>query len=381
MKKIFLLVLVICVCKFSIAQVPAISDQWNFQEVVSKRMSADTTHKDTVIIKLATIRQYQNKWKTNQVINVRIEELRYFANGKCWSIINAKALEISSNAIDLSDRRKKRNKAVFSREMSTDTLVCFSTNKSDSLRLDTLRKVVNSIANQELTDENSKIAEQLGLVSSGDKLPVIESKRDFGGALSFTPQIAFARIHVDEASFSDASKLDKRVQQTRPIYGYSYAFSVHKWVNNSNRFYGTLAYEQMGWENKQSAVDWSTGYSRDTTTIVYKFGFWQAGVGYAYVGKTAPVKFVLDLGMSVLWKRNDHFFQNEGQVSNQPGFKTTLLMASIGAGINVSLSKRLSFECLPNVSIPFTPVHSAHLRTSLYNVGFTGRLLFDFYKR
>lgn len=212
--------------------------------------------------------------------------------------------------------------------------------------------------------------------------PSSRQRRKLLVALNYTPQVSFDRVLIDEASFNDQSEVDRRAQQSRAIYGYNTGLSVGWWVNNNNRFSLNFAHTQMGFESKNSTIDWTTGYlyKESTTSNLYHFRFWQADINYAYVDNNLKkVNAIVDIGLSVNWKK--HLFQNNADIVNDSGFKKAVLAGNLGVGANINIAKWLDLELVPNIAYSFTPVHTSYLKTHLWSAGITSRFVFNFFNK
>lgn len=421
MKKTFFLFLFIGLYTISIAQEFEILNKWNFLGVVSKTISKIKASTDSTIARLVTVRRYE---KEGTIAKLTMEETKYIIEGECWSRIKITGYledrpgKIGSLQKDTLPKQQGNLAVKFLRlklikpeqkqeanEISVDihvlnpisiientpnAIVFHTPHGTCDITRENLRNIrtsLTSVHGIDLMTSNDRIfINRVGFLTFEDDLKRSEiaplssrQRRKLWAAANYTPQVAFGRVLIDEASFGDQTEVDRRTEQSRPIYGYNAGLSVGWWLDSKNRFSLNFGYAQMGFESKNSAIDWTTGYldKETTTSSLYHFKFWQAGINYAYVHNSLRrVNVIVDLGLSVNWKK--HFEQNKTVIATDSGFKKVSLVGSLGVGANINIAKWLDLELVPTAAYTFTSVHTQKLKTRLHTVGITSRFVFNF---
>ncbi|MBO9203380.1 MULTISPECIES: hypothetical protein [Niastella] len=210
------------------------------------------------------------------------------------------------------------------------------------------------------------------------------TKARFHIGASYSPQMAYRKVFVNDPSFNEPAKLDSRSTNESMKFGYTISMQAGIALGKTHTLYAEYINMRQGFKSRQTAIDWNTGLPRPSPLDMnYRFNYNGVGIGYFKSGIDHRVNLAADMGLSVLFL-NCYEDDVAGEVKRESlrtnpatkDLKGTSLVGKFGLGINCRLFSECTLKIIPTIYYNFTPVSTQVLSTRLFNTGLTVGFLF-----
>lgn len=203
--------------------------------------------------------------------------------------------------------------------------------------------------------------------------------------VSYSPQMAYRTVLVNDPSFNDPAKLDSRSKNESLAFGYAFSVQAGITIGKTHTLYTEYISMRQGFKSKQATIDWNSGLPKPSPgEINYRFNYKGVGIGYFKSGIDHKINLAADMGLSVLfltsYKDNAVGEIKKDALGVNPvtmDLKRTSLMGKFGLGVNCRILNECTIKIIPTLYYNFTPVSSQVLRTRLFNAGLTVGILFN----